>query len=373
MVKILNVCKDELAETRPFFIKNVCNGRENKLIITQNDIELYSIPIDISKAVLNYETFKKIIKPNSYTKLSLDTNPAFYLFKPKYISTLDWESRNVQLISSSDIERIANNLNTTPNSTITLGLVNTIETSSYQPIIKIQSVYTEEEILITIKDSIGNSVPFTFNSTNKTIIFSNNLLGNGAYDIEIKYLEKSGDSIINTTVKDYTIKVIKKKLEQYDYVEVSSNQIIDIDNDVEVIVENIPKGISLEQVSVSIPGIHFNVRERKIIRVDDTYTMKLKIDFVGNLHENESYTVTLSNLYDILNGEELSDITINFYTRPFHSFVSKFNFSDIFLRISNVDEANDYFYLVNNSPTEISVCGLIAYSDKNIDIIPMKC
>lgn len=373
MVKILNVCKDELAETRPFFIKNVCNGRENKLVITQNDIELYSIPVDISKAVLNYETFKKIIKPNSYTKLSLDTNPAFYLFKPKYISTLEWENRNVQLINSNDIERITNNLNSTPNSTITLGLVNTIETPSYRPVIKIPSVYLSEEILISIKDSYSNSISFTFNVTSKTITFSENLLGNGTYDIEIKYLEKSGDSIINTTIKDYTIKVIKKKLEEYNYVTVTSNQIIDIDNDIEILVENVPKGISLEQVSIGIPNVNFNVRERKVVKVGETYTMKLKVDFTGNLRENESYTVSLTNMYDILNEEELEDITLNFYTRPFHSFVSRLNFSDILLRISNVDESNDYFYLVNNSPTEISVCGLIAYSDKNIDIIPSGC
>lgn len=382
MVNIINLCKDPCDEKSPFFIKADCSGNDGKIVVTQNDIEVYTIPYKLHKTVTNYETFKKVLKPNTSTKVNLDANPVFYLFTPIFTSSFDWKDRNVQVVTSSNIEKIESNLYNTPNLLLNLGLVNSIETSSYNPIIKIPKVYTNEDVYIEIKDLAGNTISHTFNKYKYIINFNNRLLGNNKYFINIKYLQKdSNGNIIETTVKEYTIKIIKKKLATYDFISLyeeitNGNNSLDVDNDIEIILKDVPKGISLEQINIKIDDLyHFIIKERKLIKEEDnTYTAKIKIEIIDFLQNNKQYKIEITDIFDILNSEELEDREIIFKTNFFHRCVHKTNFSDVYLRsINSSENGNAYFYLVNNGKYDISIYGLIGYSDREYKIIRDRC
>jgi RNAse (barnase) inhibitor barstar len=376
MTNIINLCKDYCDLSIPFFIKLDSSGGEARLIVTQNDIEIYSMPYNVSKTLTNYETFKKVLKPQSLTKVNLEKNTVFYILTSKFSSITDWNQRNVQIVTSSDIRKVRTYLYNTPSHDITLGLINNIETTSYEPTVKIPKVYDEEDVLIQVTDITGMSIPLTFNKDEYVINFKDKLLGNNVYNINLTYLIKNS-SVVETSNKNYTLKVIKKKLEHYHHIPVyeNFNTYIDVDNDLNIILKNVPKNISLDNLNISIPNVyHFNIKEQTLIQEkNNTFTLNIKIDFVGLLNMPNQYVINIDNIYDVITNDIYPSRKVLFRTNNFHTCVHKTNFSEIYLRSSNISELEDYIFLVNETKENISVYGLVGYSDKEIKVIYDRC
>lgn len=377
MSNIINLCKDTCDQDHPFFIKAICDGNDGRIVVTQNDIEVYSLPYKLHKTITNYETFKKVLRVNSVTKINLDINPVFYLFSPVFSSSFNWRDRNVQIVTQKNIDKVEGNLYNTPDINVSLGLINNVETSSYNPTIKILKVYPIEEVFVEITDLKNNAVNFTFNKYDYSITLNERLIGNNIYFFKIKYLSKNvKGEIVETTVKNYSLRIIKKKLIHYDFIEIyeDNETKIDVDNDIDLIIKDVPKGISLEQLNINIPEVYdFIIKDKRLIKEGDNYTIKIKIEIVGLLKSNSLYKIYVSNISDVLTGEEYEDREILFRTNTFHTCVHKSNFSDVYLRSVNRSDESDYFYLVNDSDKEISVYGLIGYLDKDYKIRKERC
>lgn len=368
----LGICKDESNDS-VFNLRCVCNGGDTRMIITKNDIELFSTSCKIDKNISNFESCKKTIHSNSYDFMSLNGSPLLYFFKPEFNSLTAFGERLLKVVFNEDVLKVNQNITNTPNETITLGgTINFIKTKSYNPIFIIPTKFQNETTLISVKNSIDESVVFHFNQTSRELSLSS-LNGNETYTIEINYLEKSNGTIVNSLTQTYDIYVEKKKLASYELKQVdvlSVNNIIpkvDIDNDLKIVVKNVNQNISFSSVMVNIPNVLGTIKSTYLTESNGIYDLNVEYDVIGLLESNELYTINITGLKNALTNELYPDRTSQFATNVFHSCVKRTYVSDIFMNITNVPFNNDTVYFMNETEYDLSVEALIGYYNENIE------
>lgn len=388
MIKVLDICKDNCENLYPYSLKLICSGNGTYISITQNDVEIERTPFFLNKLVETYETSRRIIHPMTAIKYKYTKKPMFIAFNPEYTSNHPLAFRNVKLVTVDNINDISNELTLTPEETLSVVLRKkpnnhlSLKTSSYNPKIKIENDLTINDIIVT--NNIGKRIPFNFDVNTNTLSFKKPLIGNMNYMIKLNAskievnLDSAIDSVIdsaidsgNVTITETFIHtlnlfVTKKKLRTYDYIELNEDyKKIDIDNDINIKISNVEADIE-QDISVFIDDIFYSSRvEFEEIKNDsgeidaEKNDINIKINFYGLLQENHDYEVNIYNKTELIK-------TLHFTTNLFHSSVYKEYFSELFLKVLNTTDSNEYVYLVNESDKEIYVYSIIGYSDVNI-------